>query len=154
MDANKRKEMGEIIYKDESFRIIGACFEVYNHKGFGFTEPVYQECLQHEFTLQGIPFFAQPELPMTYKGLPLVHKFRPDFICYEKIVVEIKSVSALTDAHRAQTINYLHATEFELGLLINFGQFPKLIHERLAYNKRNPSATIYEVIGNRIQASE
>ena len=142
--------MGEIIYKDESFKIIGACFEVYNHKGFGFTEPVYQECLQHE----GIPFVAQPELPMTYKGLPLNQKFRPAFICYEKIVVEIKSVSALTDAHRAQTLNYLHATEFELGLLINFGQFPKLIHERLAYNKRNPSATIYEVIGNRMQTSD
>ncbi len=146
--------MGEIIFKDESFRIVGACFEVYNHKGFGFTEPVYQECLQHEFAMQRIPFIAQPELPFTYKGLPLAQKFRPDFICYEKIVVEIKSVSALTDAHRAQTINYLHATEFELGLLINFGQFPKLVYERLAYNKRNPSATLYEVIGKRIQTSE
>jgi GxxExxY protein len=146
--------MGEIIYKDESFKIIGACFEVHNHKGFGFTEPVYQECLQHELTLQSIPFVAQPELPMTYKGLPLVQKFRPDFICYEKIVVEIKSVSSLTDAHRAQTINYLHATEFELGLLINFGQYPRLVHERLVYNKRNPSATIHEMLGNRIPASE
>lgn len=142
--------MVEIIYKNESFNIVGACFEVYNQKGFGFTEPIYQECLQHEFILRGIPFVAQPELPMTYKGLPLVQKFRPDFICYEKIVVEIKSVSALTDAHRAQTLNYLHATKFELGLLINFGQFPKLTHERLANNERNPSATIYEVIGNRI----
>ena len=146
--------MAEIIYKDESFKIIGACFEDYNHKGFGFTEPIYQECLQHELMLQGIPFVAQPELPMTYKGMPLLQKFRPDFVCYEKIVVEIKSVSALTDVHRAQTLNYLHATEFELGLLVNFRQFPKLIHERLAYNKRNPSATIYEVIGNRIQAAD
>jgi GxxExxY protein len=146
--------MGEIIYRDESFKIIGACFEVYNHKGFWFTEPIYQECLQHEFALQGIAFVAQPELPITYKGMPLAQKFRPDFICYEKIVVEIKSVSALTDAHRAQTINYLHATEFELGLLINFGQFPKLIHERLAYNKRNTSASIYSVIGNRIEGFE
>ncbi|MBP6002621.1 MAG: GxxExxY protein [Pyrinomonadaceae bacterium] len=146
--------MGEIIYKDEGFQIIGACFEVYNHKGFGFTEPVYQECLQHEFTLQGIPFVAQPELPMTYKGIQLAQKFKPDFICFEKIVVEIKSVAGLTDAHRAQTINYLHATAFELGLLVNFGQFPKLIHERLAYNKRNHSATTYEIIGNREQASE
>jgi len=142
--------MGEIIYKDESFKIIGACFEVYNNKGYGFMEPIYQECLQHEFAIQGIPFVAQPELPMTYKELSLQHKFRPDFICYEKIIVEIKTVSALTDAHRAQTINYLHATEFELGLLINFGQFPKLIHERLAYNKRNPAArNVYEVIASR-----
>jgi len=140
--------MSDLIYKDESFKIIGACFEVYNHSGFGFTEPVYQECLRHEFTLQGIPFVAQPELPLTYKGIELAQKFRPDFVCFGKIVVEIKSVSSLTHAHRAQTINYLHATGFELGLLINFGQFPKLVHERLAYNKRNPSATLYEVIGN------
>lgn len=146
--------MGAIIYKDKSFRIVGACFEVYNHKGVGSTEPVYQECLQHEFAMQGIPFYAQPELPMTYKGVLLAQRFRPDLIFYEKIVVEIKSVSALTNAHRAQTINYPHATEFELGLLINFGQFPKLVYERLAYNKRNASATIYGVIGNRIQTSE
>ncbi len=142
--------MAEIIYKDESFKIIGACFEVYNHKGFGFTEPVYQECLQHEFTMQGIPYTAQPELPMTYKSIRLAQAFRPDFICYGKIVDEIKAVTALTDAHRAQTINYLHATEFDLGLLINFGQFPKLSYERLAYNKRNPAATVYEVIGNKL----
>jgi GxxExxY protein len=143
--------MGEIIYKDESFKIVGACFEVYNQKGYGFTEPVYQECLQYEFRLQGIPFVAQPEVPMVYKGLRLNQSFRPDFICYGKIIVEIKSVSALTDAHRAQTINYLHATEFELGILINFGQFPKLIHERLAYNKRNPAArNVYEVMASRI----
>ena len=63
--------MVEIIYKDESFKIIGAWLEVYNQKVFGFTEPIYQECLQHEFMLQGIPFVAQPELPMTYKGLPM-----------------------------------------------------------------------------------
>lgn len=141
--------MSDLIYKDESFRIIGACFEVYNQKGFGFTEPVYQECLQHEFSLQAIPFVAQPELPLSYKGIQLAQKFKPDFICFDKIIVELKSVAALTHAHRAQTINYLHATDLELGLLINFGQFPKLVHERLAYNKRNPSATLYEVIGNK-----
>ncbi|MEP6945428.1 MAG: GxxExxY protein [Acidobacteriota bacterium] len=143
--------MAEIVFKDESFRIIGACFEVYNNKGFGFTEPVYQECLQHEFALQGVPFVAQTELPMKYKGMPLLQKFRPDFICYEKIVVEIKSVSALNDAHRAQTLNYLHATEFDLGILVNFGQFPKLIHERLACNRRNTAArSVYEVRGGQI----
>ncbi len=146
--------MSEIIYKDESFKLIGACFEVYNNKGFGFTEPIYQECLQLEFGIQHIPFVAQPELSMIYKGLPLVQKFRPDFICYEKVILEIKSVSALTDSHRAQTINYLHATGFELGLLVNFGQFPKLTYERLAYNKRNPSATIYEVMGGRTNPHE
>lgn len=141
--------MAEIIFKDESFRIIRGCFEVYNQKGFGFTEPVYQECLRTEFSLQQIPFLPQPELPMWYKGLPLIQKFRPDFICFDRIIVEIKSCSAITDAHRAQTLNYLHATGFELGLLINFGQFPKLVHERLACNRLNSSATKYEVIAGR-----
>ena len=141
--------MTEIIFKEESFKITGACFEVYNQKGFGFTEPIYQECLEHEFRLQGILFLSQPELPMKYKGLPMLQKFKPDFICYEKIILEIKSVSALTHAHRAQTLNYLHATDFELGLLVNFGQFPKLVYERLACNRRNPAANLYEVIGNQ-----
>lgn len=142
--------MGEIIYKEESFKIIGACFEVYNHKGFGFTEPIYHECLIHEFSMQGIPFVSQPELPLTYKGLKLDQNFRPDFICYEKIIVEIKTLAALTDANRAQTLNYLHATGFELGLLINFGQFPKLVYERLACNRLNAAAGQYEVLAGRL----
>lgn len=141
--------MSEIVFKEESYKIVVACFEVYNQKGFGFTEPLYQECMLHEFTLQKIPFIAQPELPMLYKGLLLEHKFRPDFICFDKIIVEIKSVTALTDAHRAQTLNYLHATGYELGLLVNFGQYPKLAYERLACNRLNSSASRYEVIGNR-----
>ncbi len=143
--------MERVLYKDESYRIIGACFEVYNNKGFGFTEPVYQECLQHEFSLQKIPFVAQPSIPMSYKGIPLIQHFVPDFVCFGKIVVEIKAVSALIDAHRAQTLNYLHATGFELGILINFGQFPKLAYERLACNRRNSAAcNIYEVIASKL----
>lgn len=142
--------MAEILFKDESYRIIGSCFEVYNQKGFGFTEPIYQECLAKEFLLQDIPFVPQPELPLTYKGIPLEQKFRPDFICYNKIIVEIKSVSALTDAHRAQILNYLHSTGFELGLLVNFGVFPKLAYERFICNPRNTSAGRYEVLANRL----
>ena len=142
--------MSEILFKDESYKIVGACFEVYNQKGFGFTEPIYQECLSKEFSIQNIPFVAQPELPLSYKGVILDQKFRPDFICYEKIIVEIKSVSALTDVHRAQILNYLHSTRFELGLLINFGMFPKLTYERFACNRRNSSAGQYEVLANRL----
>ena len=142
--------MVDILFKDESYRIIGACFEVYNQKGYGFTEPIYQECLSKEFLLQDVPFVAQPELPLTYKGLLLEQTFRPDFICYDKIIVEIKSVSGLTDAHRAQTLNYLHSTGFELGLLINSGVFPKLGYERFACNRRNSSAGQYEVLANRL----
>lgn len=144
--------MAGIIYKDESFKIIGACFEVYNQKGYGFTEPIYHECLGHEFTLQGIPFVSQPQLPLTYKGLPLEQTFRPDFICYEKIIVEIKSLATLIDANRAQTLNYLHATGFDLGILINFGQFPKLVYERLACNEKNATAGQYEVLAGRLRS--
>lgn len=144
--------MDYLLYKDESYRIVGACFEVYNTKGFGFTEPVYQECLQHEFSLQQITFVAQPAIPLNYKGIALKQHFVPDFICFGKIVVEIKSVSALTDAHRAQTLNYLHATNFELGILINFGQFPKLAYERLACNRRNTAAqSVYEIMAGRLK---
>jgi len=118
--------MATLLYKDESFRIIGACFEVYNSKGFGFTEPVYQECLAFELAIQGIPFVAQPEIHLSYKGNQLTQYFKPDFICYNRIVIELKSVSSIADAHRAQTLNYLNALGLELGILVNFGQYPKL----------------------------
>jgi GxxExxY protein len=143
--------MEKILYRDESFKIIGACFKVYNNKGFGFTEPIYQECLEHEFAIQEIPFVAQPGIPMTYKNRPMQQRFVPDFVCFGKIILEIKSVASLTDAHRAQTLNYLHATDYELGILVNFGQFPKLSYERLACNRRNPAARdVYEVRGSKI----
>jgi len=124
------------LFKEESYKIIGACFEVYNQKGCGFTEPVYQECLQIELAMQGIPYVAQPELKLEYKGRSLSQFFRPDFICYEKIIIEIKAVANMIDAHKAQAINYLNATKFELAILVNFGQFPRLSYERLANNRK------------------
>lgn len=130
--------MKEIIFEEESYKIIGACFEVYNQQGFGFTEPVYQECLEVEFELQKIPNVSQPKIPLQYKGRILEQFFRPDFICFDKIIVEIKSVSALTDAHISQTLNYLNATKFDLALLVNFGEYPKLSYKRLAGRKHNP----------------
>lgn len=123
--------MAEIIYKDEAYKIIGACFEVYNEKGCGFLEPVYQECLEIELGLQGIPFQSQQQLELHYKGRLLKQKYIPDFLCYDKIVLEIKAVSALTDEHRAQVHNYLKATGYRLGLLVNFGHYPKLEYERI-----------------------
>jgi GxxExxY protein len=147
--------MNDLIYKDESYKIMGACFEVYNQKGFGFTEPVYQECSQLEFVLQGIPFLAKPKVLLSYKDIPLTQHFEPDFICFDKIILEIKSVSSLMDAHRAQTINYLTALGYDLGLLINFGQFPKLVYERLANNRRNTAATsVYAAKASRIKEPE
>ena len=129
--------MNDLLYKDESYKIIGSCFEVYNQRGFGFTEPVYQECLAVEFAIQEIPFVAQPEVQLSYKNHLLTQFFKPDFICYEKIIVELKAVNGLVDAHRSQVLNYLNATGFELAILVNFGEFPKLKYERLA-NTREP----------------
>jgi GxxExxY protein len=121
----------EIVHKAESYAIMGACFEVYREMGCGFTEPIYQECLEIELGLQAIPFQAQHELRLVYKTRQLKKKFEPDFLCYDLIVVEIKAVSAFTDEHRAQIHNYLKATGLKLGLLVNFGHFPKLEYERI-----------------------
>jgi len=123
--------MPEIIYRDESYAIMGACFEVYKEKGHGFVEPVYQECMEIELASRDIPFEAQKALPLDYKGTPLKHSYIPDLVCYGKIIVELKAVSALTDEHRAQVLNYLKATGYRLGILVNFGHHPKLQHERL-----------------------
>ena len=110
---------------------MGACFEVYKEKGCGFLEPVYQECLEFEFQMDGVAFISKAPLALTYKGRMLKHTYEPDFICLEKIIVEIKAVSALADEHRAQVLNYLNATGLRLGLLVNFGHFPKLEWERI-----------------------
>ena len=120
----------KLIYKEESYKIMGACFEVYKEMGCGFLEPVYQECLTKEFTRQNIPFESQKIIELNYKGEILEHIYKPDFVCYGKIIIEIKAVSKLIDEFRAQTINYLHAANMKLGLLINFGHHPKIEYER------------------------
>ena len=122
----------EILYKEDSYKIVGACFEVYREKGCGFLEPVYQECLEIELRLQGIPYTPKKPLALEYKGNPLRATYEPDFICYEKIVLELKAVSELADEHRAQVQNYLKATGLKLGLLVNFGHYPKAQVERIA----------------------
>lgn len=127
--------MSEIIYKEESYKIIGACFEVYKQKGFGFTEPIYQECLAIELKIQQIPFIEQPEIQIEYKNRKLKQFFKPDFICYNKIILEIKALPNLIPQNQSQTLNYLNATSFELALLINFGHYPKLEYKRIANNR-------------------
>jgi len=124
--------MSTIIYPELSYKIMGACFEVYKEKGCGFLEAVYQECLELEFADQGMRFAAQPGLGLTYKGRPLKQTYQPDFICADKVILEIKAVTALTDEHRAQVHNYLRATGHRLGLLVNFGHYPKVESERIA----------------------
>jgi len=125
----------DLIYKEECYRIIGACFEVYKDKGCGFLEPVYDDCLAIELGLQNIPHALKPSLQLNYKGQILQHHYEPDFVCFGKIIVEIKAVSKLVDEHRAQVLNYLAASEFQLGILVNFGHYPKLEWERIANSR-------------------
>ncbi len=124
--------MAALPYADETYRIIGACFSVYNELGCGFLEPVYQECLEIELASQGIPFEAQKTLPIYYKGHRLKKTYEPDFICFGEVLLEIKACSDIADEHRAQLINYLHGSGLEIGLLVNFGHYPKLQFGRYA----------------------
>ena len=128
-----------LIHKDESYAIIGACFAVYKNKGCGFLEPVYHECLEIEFELRQVPFLSKPPQTLRYRGRTLVQTFTPDFLCYGRIILEIKAGSALADEHRAQVLNYLSATDCELGLLVNFGHYPKLEYERLLPRQKESS---------------
>ncbi|MEI6169011.1 MAG: GxxExxY protein [bacterium] len=120
----------EIVFKENSYKIMGACFEVYKEKGNGFLEAVYQECLSMEFARQGIPFVEKPRLLLDYKGMNLKQTYEPDFVCLGEIIVEIKALKNLADEHRAQVINYLKATRKQLGMLVNFGHYPKIEYER------------------------
>ncbi|MFO0065638.1 MAG: GxxExxY protein [Pirellulaceae bacterium] len=122
----------KILFKDESYAIQGAIFDVYREMGCGFLESVYQECLEKEFRLQNIPFVSQAELKLTYKGEPLLQTYKPDFICFNQIIVELKAVKAIAPEHQAQVINYLKATGMKIGLLVNFGDYPKATIIRLA----------------------
>jgi len=125
----------DLIYREEAYAVIGACFEVYNEMGPGFLEDVYQEALERELTLRGLPFNPKPHLEIHYKGRLLVSKYQPDFVVHSKIIVEIKAMRALTDEHRAQVHNYLKASSFKLGILVNFGKPGDLEYERIVRAK-------------------
>jgi len=120
-----------LLYAEEAFAIQGAVFEVNRYMGSGFLEAVYQECLAIEFADRGIPFVAFQPLSMTYKGSPLRQRYQADFVCFDKIIVELKAVRSLAPEHRAQILNYRRATGMRLGLLVNFGNAPKAQIERL-----------------------
>ncbi len=120
-----------LIYQEESFAIRGACFEVYNYHGCGFPESAYQQSLDLEFIARGIPAKPHPRLDLFYKGTKLDSFFVPDFICYDKIVVELKAISEIVSEHEAQLLSYLKATGHKLGLIVNFGHSPDLEIKRL-----------------------
>ena len=123
--------MAGLLYERESFAIRGAIFEVYREMGSGFVEPVYQECLERELSHRGIPFAAQPELRLSYKEAPLRQTYRPDIVCHDKIILELKAVSALSGEHRAQVMNYLRGSGMRLAFLVNFGHARSVELERI-----------------------
>ncbi len=133
----EKTNVPNIIYPDESYAIIGACFEVYNTMGCGFLEAVYHECLGIEFENRNIPSVSKPRLSLDYNGQTLQAYYEADYVCYSKIVVELKAAKRLTDENRAQLLNYLHATSFKLGILVDFGHHPKLEYERIALTQES-----------------
>lgn len=108
--------------------------DVYNQLGHGFLEAVYQEALEKEFVIRGIPYEREKELTISYKGEVLKQRYKADFVCYGKVIVELKAVSEINDTHRSQVYNYLHATGYRLGLLLNFGYSDGLERERIVCN--------------------
>ncbi|MEE4116861.1 MAG: GxxExxY protein [Marinilabiliaceae bacterium] len=113
--------MTDIIYKQESYEIIGACMNVYNNLGPGFKEAIYQEALELEFAGRNIPYKSETKLRILFKGYNLSRHLRADFLCYDSIIVEIKSLPSLNIYNYKQVKNYLKATSFRLGILVNFG---------------------------------
>ena len=125
------ENMAELIYKEESYQIIGACLEVHKELGSGFLESVYHEALILELKNRSIPFESEKGFQIRYKNAVLSNKYFADFICYDKIIVEIKAVKELANEHRAQVYNYLKATCHKLAFLVNFGHYPKAQIERI-----------------------
>ena len=119
-----------LLYRKESYEIIGAAMEVHKIIGCGFTEPLYQEALEREFQLRDIPYEREKTFRVKYKGILLDKEFRVDFVCYDEIIVELKAVTDFTEEHFAQVYNYLKASGMKLGLLINFGK-KSLVHKRI-----------------------
>jgi GxxExxY protein len=118
------------LYKEETYKIIGAAMNVHNELKKGFLEPVYQEALAREFDLQNIPYIKEQQIDVYYKGAKLSKYYIADFVCYDKIIVELKAISKLLPEHKAQVINYLAATKQKISLLINFGS-DRLEYERV-----------------------
>jgi len=125
-----QKKESSMVFSEESYQINGAAFQVYKTLGSGFLEAVYQEALELEFQERGIPYEREKELTITYGGKMLKQTYKADFVCYGKIIVELKAVSFLDDSHRSQVYNYLKATGFNLGLLYNFSHYDGLEYER------------------------
>ena len=121
----------KLVYRQETYKIRGAVFEVYREMGCGFLEAAHQECLAREFEQRGIAFVAQNELELFYKGVRLEQFYRPDLICFDKMIVELKAAKEIAPEHQAQLLNYLRASKLRLGLLANFGSHPQVQIKRI-----------------------
>lgn len=127
-----RETREKVLFPAECYLIQGAVFDVYREMGCGFLEAVYQECLEKELRCRQVPFVAQKQLVLSYKGERLAQTYTPDFICFDNIIVELKAIKEIAPEHKAQLLNYLKATGLELGLLVNFGAHPKADIVRMA----------------------
>ena len=127
---NKGAKINNIIYKEESYLIIGKCFEVHNNLGTGFLEIVYKDAMEYEFKKADIPYGREKEYIVNYKRLILPHKFYADFVVFDKIILEVKAVSIIADEFIAQAINYLKVSGNKLSIIVNFGEL-KLNHKRI-----------------------
>ena len=112
----------DLIYKEESYTIVGKCMDVHRELGHGFLEIVYKDALEYLFRQNSIPYEREKEYQVLFRKIVLPHKFYADFVVYDKIILEIKAIKSLTDEHIAQTINYLKVSGNRLGLLVNFGR--------------------------------
>ena len=127
--------MENLIYKDESYLIIGKCMEVHNNLGPGFLEAVYKDALEYEFKRANIPYQREKEYEVNYKGIILPHKFHADFVVFDKIILEVKGVSSIPDEFIAQCINYLKVSLNKLALLVNFGEL-SLKYKRIVLEEK------------------
>ncbi len=126
----KYNHMEKIIYKEESYQIIGKCMEVHNNLGSGFLEIVYKDALEFEFQKANIPYEREKKYDVNYKGTILPHKFYADFVVFDKIILEVKGVSGISDEFIAQALNYLKVSSNQLALVVNFGEL-KLNYKRV-----------------------
>jgi GxxExxY protein len=126
MDTNERGGGRNLLLADEVYAIVGAAMDVHNELGSGFAEAVYQEAMERELTLRGIPFERQVTLRIWYKGQLLEKEYVADLLCYGKVIVEIKAQRELKTREECQIINYLRATKLQVGVLISFGDPARL----------------------------
>ena len=124
--------MGDIILREESYKIVGICMEIHTHLGMGFKEAVYKDALEVEFKSQSLPFVREKQFKIEYKGIVLSHKYYADFIVFDSIILEVKSTNFIIDSFIAQTINYLKASGIKLGIIANFGE-RSLTYKRVVF---------------------